>query len=220
MKERKCLCGMGEECSALSAAFLAIDPHDGRASFSSMPRKIRSASPESANTEHLLITNQLLRAYARHMGMKPGGDGRNNNGQRQYIANHHFHPHFVSEYTIASSGGACKLPPFINEEFLNEGSNFGLTKEDRVLDESGKPTGEYFLVPNYSMEEAKEDLQRLERVNHKMNLAKNRFRRHSANNYEDWSNRSDPLERGHSRDSQSSWRSLQEDSKDMKALNF
>lgn len=70
-----------------------------------------------------------------------------------YIAVHHFHPYFLNPHhhkipTTITSGGAVKL-------------RMVLDHRDKVTDESGMPA--FVFVPNYTKEQAKQDLKQLAR---------------------------------------------------------
>lgn len=143
MKPKDCICGRGEECKGVSAAFYILD--DPRSGYTQVPRY-------RPNTESVLDleSNRLREALLKHI--LPHNQLPTSNSM--FIANHHFHPKLVEQY---SRGIKCTLPVSIPQE---EALEYKLDLEDQVLDHEGKPTGHVYVVPNYSFHKAKRHLKK------------------------------------------------------------
>jgi hypothetical protein len=154
----------------MSTAFAVLK--DPRGGFVELP-----AAPSGqtfSRFEFLYRMKELRHSYLRHLfpEQKPAEAGSHleyatrtassgKDEHRLYIALHHFHPRIVRE--CAKAGGAYKVPMTLSErEFKRMG--IAVTEQDRVTDiSSGKPTQEFYVVPNYSLDQVYQDLRRLAR---------------------------------------------------------
>lgn len=149
MKVRECICGRGEACKNVSTAFYRL--RDPRGSFTKVPKLV--TFPEYF---HDLQSNDLREALLHHI-LPPGHvESFDNTSQAKYIANHHFHPKIVLR---CAKGRRCILPKFISGQEMNR-LNMNLNWRETATDSDYHPTGEYYVVPNYSFAETVSDLKR------------------------------------------------------------
>jgi len=136
---------MGEECENLSASFFLN--HDPRGGYTALPKFHRNLS----------ITSQLWMAWLRSLLPPEHWKEFDQSTSRKKIALHHFHPDIIK---LCSNGRVCELVPTIDQKLVDE-LNLNLPEEEKVRDESGNMTSEYFVTPSYSFEDARNDLEQL-----------------------------------------------------------
>ena len=157
---RECSCGNGLACSGMAQAFRLLG--DPRCYYVELPR-YRKDPP----AYKYIFRNNLRAAYIRHLvKQNPKLDSAEfDSPHRRYVALHHFHPTVVRTFynNPLTKAQKHKVPISITEHELEE-LDMELSLEDRILSFSGKPTGGYFFVPNYSHSQAHEDLKALIRA--------------------------------------------------------
>ena len=154
----------------MSLAFMMLN--DPRGGFVELPA---ACSSSHCKYDFLYRMNELRNAYLRHLlplakqqqTLMNIRKEEEENGQRHFVALHHFHPKVVREFEDAGASlGVYKVPMTMKSREIKR-LGLKLTEEDRVVDlDSGKciDTDEYFFVPNYSMDKAYEDLKQLSRA--------------------------------------------------------
>jgi len=186
------MCGRGEECKGISAAFALLN--DPRRGYVMVPNMIQNPT-----TQYMREMNGLREAYLRHLatenaildlckdinvGVTGGGaGGMDGSGaplddhMPKFIALHHFHPTVVETHAEKAEIEAArrnkkskgpKIPRTLKPVDVKFLQIEGLTDQDRVRDEYNQLTDLFYFVPNYPMTFVKEDLKKSIRVSRLM----------------------------------------------------
>jgi hypothetical protein len=154
---RECACGRGLQCVGMTQAFRLLG--DPRCHYVELPR-YRKDPP----AYKYVFRNKLREAYLKHLGISNANldMGEFEAPKRRYVALHHFHPTVVQAFyeNPLSSAQKHKVPISITEHEMKELA-MSYDEDDRITSMTGKPTGGYYFVPNYSQGMVHQDLKTL-----------------------------------------------------------
>jgi len=150
---KECVCGRGEECKGISAAFALLK--DPRRGYVAVPPF--SADPVGYADRDM---NDMRAAYLRHLNVKEESLG--DNKKRRYVALHHFNPTVVQKHSQMKNA-VSPIPKTLKKVDLRF-LKMKLGDEDRVRDENGKKRKSYYFVPTYPTRKVKDDLKHMIRV--------------------------------------------------------
>jgi len=150
---KECVCGRGEECKGISAAFALLK--DPRRGYVALP-------PFSANPVEYTDSdmNDMRAAYLRHLNVSEESLG--DSMKRRYVALHHFHPTVVQKHSQMKNA-VSPIPKTLKKVDLRF-LKMKLGDDDRVRDENGKKRKSYYFVPTYPIRKVKDDLKHMIRV--------------------------------------------------------
>jgi len=159
---KDCLCENRVACRGLTAAFSLLG-NDPRSGFVRLPN-YKEALPENPLSEYYIERNQQREAYLRYL--LPDHPVEKETLAKD-VALHHFHPTIVARLV---SKLQKNIPRTLPEKELKR-LKLHIHERDRLLDESGNPTGRCIFAPNYPLENCKDDLKRLLRLCRTLNEA-------------------------------------------------
>jgi hypothetical protein len=147
------VCGRGGECQGISAAFALLK--DPRRGYVQLPQY----TPEPTCYQERDM-NAMRASYLRHLRRTEQSLG--DSQTRRFVALHHFHPIVVQKH-CEMPNAVSPIPKTLKKvdlKFLK----IELGDEDRVRDEEGRKKKQYYFVPNWPIDLAKDDLKYLIRV--------------------------------------------------------
>ena len=150
---KECVCGRGGECQGVSAAFALLK--DPRRAYVMLPQY--TPEPKTFVERDM---NAMRAAYLRHLRRTEQSLG--DSQQRRYVALHHFHPVVVQKHAELPNA-ISPIPKTLKKVDLRF-LGIDLGDQDRIRDENGKKRKQYYFVPNWPIDQAKEDLKYLIRV--------------------------------------------------------
>ena len=166
VNDRVCLCG-AKDCAGLSSAFRIVGQRDPRSFYHRLPRRTKRHSKDRAAID--AIRKAYLEALFPIASLRPKLQPRTD----YFIAKHHFHPTLVLNFP--------RLPYTLPEDVLNEHRVNTLYMETlgSILSEPHPCLDSFMIVPNYSREEARKDLQSLLQEEERSRLYRSRLRQRS-----------------------------------------
>lgn len=151
---KDCVCGRGGECQGISAAFALLK--DPRRGYVQLPQ----FTPEPTCYEEAEM-NAMRASYLRHLRRTEQSLG--DSEISRCVALHHFHPTIVLKHSQMANA-ISPIPKTLRKvdvQYLK----MELDDKDRVRDEMGRKRKQFYCVPNWPIESAKEDLKVLIRAN-------------------------------------------------------